>query len=585
MQPGFTLKTFIYLLTASLFFTTLAQNTKIEPVELNRYKEEYSTVHIEPANMNNAPGIAVVFEGTQDLHYYARAETATAPGYELKITAKSDKFTFDKPVFPNWDIIKDPLGKDVEVYAGNFEVFVPFNTEKSTRTEAEVDVIISSQACTSEICLLPTEKTIRTTVDFSKSDTWPAISFEKKRTEAKEVKPELSYSIWYAIVLAFVAGLSLNIMPCVWPILPLVVLRIVEQAKNNKGKKITMGISFCFGILLFFACLAIANIVLHLTVGTALQWGDQFRNPVFVTVMALVLVVLALFMFDVFTFVVPASVSGKGSSGSGFLGTIGMGFLAAILSTPCSFGILAAVIAWAQCQPLIPATIAILVIGLGMGTPYVILTAIPGLIEKLPKPGTWMEIFKKFVGFILLAVAVWLITVLPAAKRAGILYYAVVLAFCVWMAGGWVNFSSKLKNKIVVRALAVALAVAAGFYLLKPHAELIDWQGYDTQKIENAIEQGQTVLIKFTADWCLSCQWIEKTVYTRKDIAELIEEKNVLVVKADTTLKDTPATKALQNIYNEAVPYSVLHLPDGRKEGWVGKGFGDELMQALEGIE
>jgi len=577
---------FLYTALALCIASESLGQSATEAVEIARYKNEFSTARIEPAGMDDKSGIAVIFEGTHDLHYYARSETAPAVGNQLQIKVESDTFIFDEPVFPEWETIKEPLTKrSIEVYAGNFKIFIPFNTDQSPITKANADVIISGQACTSNICLFPFQTTISTAIDLSRSADWHKITFEKASEKTLPAKAPLGYSMWYALALAFVAGVLLNIMPCVWPVLPLVVFRIVEQAKKNKGKKIMMGIAFCLGMVLFFASLAIANIILQLTVGTALQWGDQFRNPVFVTVMALVLVVLAMFMFDAFTIIVPASVSGKSGSASGYPGTVGMGFLAAVLSTPCSFGILAAVIAWAQSQPLTRATAAILVIGLGMGTPYVVLTAIPGLLEKLPKPGAWMEIFKKFVGFVLLAVAVWMITVIPAERRISVLYYALVVALCLWMWGGWVSFSSKLSNKVIVRGLAIALAVAGGFYLLKPPVELADWQKYNGKINKEEKEKGQPVLIKFTADWCMSCKYVDKIVYSRKDIAELIKQKGVLAVKADTTVKDTPATWALQNVYNEAVPFTVLHLPDGREKHWLGKGFGNELKKLLQEIE
>jgi hypothetical protein len=137
-----------------------------------------------------------------------------------------------------------------------------------------------------------------------------------------------SYSIWAALILAFVAGLSLNIMPCVWPVLPIIVMRLVEQARQSKGKSVVMGLAFCLGILLFFACLAGANIILQVFYGQVLQWGDQLRNPGFVAAMAMLLVVLALFMFGVFTINVPSSLASKGGSGKGLGGAVGMGFLA-----------------------------------------------------------------------------------------------------------------------------------------------------------------------------------------------------------------------------------------------------------------
>jgi thiol:disulfide interchange protein len=430
--------------------------------------------------------------------------------------------------------------------------------------------------------------------DFGQLSTEVKIS-EQPMGDAKFILPEaakpaagqqVNYSIWFALGLAFLAGLSLNIMPCVWPVLPLVVLRIVEQAKRRKGAKLTMGLAFCAGILLFFTCLAIANIILHIAYGRALQWGDQLREPMFIMVLAMVLVVLALFMFDVFSFTLPVSISGK--TRGGFAGTAGMGFLAAVLSTPCSFGILAAAFAWAQAQPLLPATIAIMVIGLGMAVPYLILVSIPGLLDNLPKPGKWMDICKKTVGFILLGIAVWIITISPQGRRTGLVFYAVVLSFCVWMWGGWVGFNSKTSSKIIIRTIAVLLAVITGFWLLSPPTiSLIDWKGYDADLIEKSLADNKPVLIEFTADWCLSCEVIEKLVYQRKDVVELIKQKGVVAIKADTTAKDYPATKALKNIYNEpGVPVSMLFLP-GQKEpvSWRSKTFGNELKKALENIE
>jgi thiol:disulfide interchange protein DsbD len=263
-----------------------------------------------------------------------------------------------------------------------------------------------------------------------------------------------------------------------------------------------------------------------------------------------------------------------------------MGFLAAILSTPCSFAILAAAFAWAQAQPLPLGTFAIIVIGLGMAAPYAVLTSLPGLLARLPKPGRWMQIFKQAVGFILLFIAVWLILALPQQHRASVLYFALVVAFCVWIWGRWVDYSTKLFRKLTVRIIAVALAVVAGLYLLAPSADLIDWQEYDAELIENAIENQRPVLIKFTADWCISCRFVEKTVYSRSDIAELIRQKSVLAVRADTTVRDCPATRDLRDIYNEpGVPVSILFLP-GRREPvrWRSKAFANELKELLQQI-
>lgn len=528
-------------------------------VEVVRYKEEHSSARIEAARMGGRKGIAVVFKGTKDLHYYARSETAGAPGFQLQVRADSNDFEFGKAVFPKWTYYHDPAVGKVEVYVGDFQVFVPIEKVKTSGGVGEVAVTISAQACTSHICLPPSTTILRTTINYSQADSWKEISFEP-RQEVSETVAGVNYSIWFALGLAVLAGLSLNIMPCVWPVLPLIVMRIVEQARQSRGRSVAMGLVFCLGILLFFACLAGLNIVLQVFYGTVLQWGDQFRNPAVVTFMALFMVVLALFMFGVFNVTVPSSIASKSGSGKGFAGSLGMGFLAAVLSTPCSFGILAAAIAWAQGQPVAMGTLAIMVIGVGMALPYLVLTSMPGLLARMPRAGRWMELFKQSLGFVLLIIAVKMIKAVPSENKVGVLYFAVVLSFCFWMWGSWVGYGTKLSRKLLIRGLAVVLAVLAFWFIFA--GERIDWQLYDAKKIETARAEGRPVLIDFTADWCTSCEVVDRAVYRRADIAELIKDKGVLAVKGDTTRQDQPATLALKNEYNEpGVPVTIVLLP------------------------
>ena len=554
----------VFAVTGGAWGENASGSASTAPVELARYEKEFSSARIGPARMDGQSGVAVIFEGTDDLHYYAKPETTPAAGFELKIEAKSGDFEFGEAIFPKWEIFTDSVGSKVEVYAGNFTVFVPIKTAKvPTKPTGRVEVKISGQACTAIICLLPFEKTLRTRIDLSQSDSWNQISFEAAGGAGKVVTGP-SYSVWVALGLALLAGLSLNIMPCVWPVLPIIVMRIVEQAKAGRRQSIVMGLAFCLGILLFFACLAGANIILRIFYDTTLGWGDHLRNPIVTGGLALLLVVLALFMFGVFTITVPSSITGKSGSGKGYPGAVGMGFLAAILSTPCSFAILTAAFAWAQGQRLPLGTFAIMIIGVGMAAPYAILTSMPGLLNRLPKAGRWMELFKQSLGFVLLIIAVKMIKAVPATSRIDMLYFAVVLSFCVWMWSSWVGYGTKLSRKLIIRCIAVVLVIIAWFFLFTP--ELVDWQEYDTNLIEAAIAEQRPVLIEFTADWCTNCDIVDRVVYRRKDIAKLIKEKGVLAIKADTTLADYPAAIALKNKYEEpGVPVSILYIP-GRQE-------------------
>ncbi len=546
---------------------------------------------------------AIRFELDKGWHFYASSRTAPdGRSLRIKPVEKGTKWlVFGKAIFPESGTYFDnAMGKTLAVFSGAFTVYVPFGVVSDVDfshgavSKAAVEIEIAGAVCSAIQCRVP---------DFGKLVTQVRIAKDAAPGQARFSLPQpgqtrasvgtreapqgywADHSLWAALVLAFVAGLSLNIMPCVWPVLPIIVMRLVEQASRGRGKGAAMGLAFCVGILLFFATLAGANIVLQLVYGTVLQWGDQFREPWFVAGMALLLVVLALFMFGLFTISVPSSISSRSGAGQGYTGAIGMGFLAAILSTPCSFAILAGAFAWAQAQPPALGTLAIMVIGLGMAVPYIMLTAMPALLNKVPKPGRWMEVFKQAIGFALLVIAVKLIAAVPAERRMGVLYYSVVLAFCVWMWGGWVGYSSPAAKRWIVRIIAVALSVAGGFaFLPAPKAELIDWQKYDASAIKAARDGGRGVLIKFTADWCLSCQVAEKMVFSREDIAKLIKEKGVLAVKADTTVKDYPASIALKDVYKEpGVPVTILFLP-GNKQGvrWRGMSFGDELFDELE---
>ncbi len=567
---------FAALLLAVILFTIVNATDQQSQPRPDSIKSDIVSISLQQQYETLRPGqnsaVAIRFALKENWHFYASAETA--PGQmNLKIKTKAEGLNFQEPVFPASEEYYDKATKkNLEVFSGAFTVYMPFKTPTAEQQKLQNDIAIDIEGavCSDIMCRLE-NFSLGTKVKIDPAAPMGEARFvlperkEQKVSEAKKaVKAKASYSAPIALPLAFVAGLALNIMPCVWPILPIIIIRILNQAKENKKRAIGLGLSFCLGILLFFAALAALNIILRLGYGTVFQWGDHFRNPTFIIGTVVLLVVLSLFLFGVFSIGVPAGLTEKAGGGRGYSGSVGMGFLAALLSTPCSFAILAAAFAWAQGQPLGLSTIAIMLIGVGMAAPYAILTSMPKLLSRLPKPGRWMELFKQGMGFILLIIAVKLFSSVPTERNINVLYYAVILGFCVWMWGGWVSFATKAAKKWSVRCLAVIIAVGSAFlFLPAPRAELIAWQEYNPTNIETSVSQGRPVLIKFTADWCTSCVVVEKTVYSRREIAELVKRKGLLTVKADTTLAESVATQDLKNIYNEpGVPVSLLLIPD-----------------------
>ena len=543
-----------------------------EPVEIARHQEEHSSAQIVGVRVDGTPAIALKFSGTDDLHYYADPATAPAPGLELMAAGSADGVRFGPTRYPQEAMFLDPsLGKEIEVYAEEFAVVLPIEShEGGVRT---VTVELTGIACTSKLCLPPFERELTAEIDFSDAEMWPAIGFSEGRRAAAATEPRAvtaavqpaasAVEVVLMLLLAVLAGMAFNVMPCVLPVLPLIASRMINIAKENPRRRIALGLTFCVGIIAFFAAVGVFSSVVRLTTGAVFNLSDPYRYPTFNIVMAVFLVVFAMFMFDVLPLTLPSKVSGKSSDASTFGGSFGMGFLAAILSIPCSGAILAAVLIWVQAQHWLMGFWVFVLMGIGMALPYAALVLAPSLLSKIPKPGHWMDMFKKAMGFAILLLAIKPMSGLPKERMLDVATFAVIVAFAAWMWGTWVSYSASAGKKWLVRGAAVLLAVVSGFWLLPEKLDIIDWYDYDRGLIQTAVAEERPVLVKFTADWCTNCKILESRVFFDPEVAEFLKANNVLPVKADTTLADFAASKDLQAIYGVpgTVPMTILHLP------------------------
>jgi len=572
---------------------------------ITEYEDQSSSVSLQPARMNGQPGIAVVFTGTDDLHYYATATAAPVPHLKLKVSAQADGLTFGPAVYPEYQYFNDPAKGKIEVYVGNFKVFLPIiiTSVVDAHKAKDVAVTIKGIACTSELCLTPFTKEITAEIDLLQMVSWPEIDFkaapaqetvEKSqhgqaeldratRTEAVKADAGLAgllsswgetgdsqasanRSVLWFFLLALLAGLSINIMPCVLPVIPLIIMRLVGQAKESGPRRIALGFSFCGGIVLFFAVFAAISAIVKLSTGTGLDINSLYRNPIAVITLFLFILFFALVLMDVLVLSLPSSITNKHRGGSGFTGSIGMGFFAGILSTPCSGAIIGAVLVWAQTQPLTVSSTALVLMGIGMAVPYALLISIPKLLDFVPKPGTWMEIFKKTGGFLLILIAVkFTLTALAKDHLINILLYGVIFSFCIWMLGAWITFSTPKGKKWTIRLIAAIIAMMTGFWLLPaPQQSKIDWQKYNPTIVQSALENDRPVLLKFTADWCTNCKIVDKNVFHDSEIAMLLKQKGFVAIKADTTQQSFQATVDYKAVFKEPgnVPNTILLNPD-----------------------
>ncbi len=396
------------------------------------------------------------------------------------------------------------------------------------------------------------------------------------------------YTVWAGLGLALLAGLTLNIMPCVLPIIPLRIYSLVSLAGQSRRRFVTLGLAFAGGIVLFFVALAAISAGLRLLGQGTIDINEQFKYPAVRIAIAMILLALSANLWGLFNVIVPSKVAGlgQGSSSHGHLAALGMGVMMAVLSTPCSFWLMALAVAWAQLQPLWLGSLAIVTIGVGMALPHAALASFPGSVSLLPKPGVWMEYFKQTMGFLLIPAVLYLLSTLP--PRGGWPWlvggFGAVLVFGLWMWGSWVRFDAPLRRKLIVRGAAVVLAVAAGWWLLpQPVQAGVEFGPFGAMRIDHGREDGRIVVVKVTAAWCTECKILDYRVFDRPEIARAFHARKVVAVEADVTDKSTPASKWVKANFGGAPPMTIIYpVPPGAPRVVVGVFGPKEMVRYLD---
>lgn len=414
----------------------------------------------------------------------------------------------------------------------------------------------------------------------------------------REYKPfnqqELSYSIWGIVLLALVGGMILNVMPCVLPVIPLKVLSLVQQAHGDRRLAVMHGLTFSAGVVALFVALAI---VLR-TFG--LFYGQQFQSPAFLVVMAFFVVALALSMLNVWTIQPPqvlyevdakiatAAAGGEGSlnyAGPGvnhghkhaYLGSFGNGLMATLLATPCSAPYLGPVLAWALVQPAWLTALALALVGVGMSVPYLVLAAFPGLLNRIPRAGRWSELLKQGLGIVMLAVAVYLIFLVPNVKLwPWVMLGAVVVALVCW-AWGQIPTPQMARGRvwgIRIGALVVGMVLGLGLYgMAKGVGERTgtagvlvggdgQWVPFNVALLDAALAEGRPVVVDWTADWCINCHVLEAAVLAKEPVQKSFREAGALLLKADLSVDNPPATALNRKLGGEAIPALAIFAPE-----------------------
>jgi len=382
-------------------------------------------------------------------------------------------------------------------------------------------------------------------------------------------------SLLAALGLAMFGGLLLNLMPCVFPVLSLKILGFVEHSGQNRSTLRMHGYMFAAGVVLSFLALAGTLIAIR-GAGGEVGWGFQLQNPAVVTGLIFLMVAVALNFLGVFE--VGSSLTRLGAVGAeqqGYRSSFLTGVLATLVATPCTAPFMGAAVAAALVRPPIEGLVIFGGLGLGMAVPYVILTLQPALLEKLPRPGRWMETLRQALAFPMLAVAVWLLWVLGLQVGMGGAA-AVLTALLGFSLGAWMLHRSPPASVASaaqkgVRFAGVALLLLStgwgvgqfvGTAEAAEGAVVVEWEPFTEGVIEGHRADGRTVFVDYTAAWCITCQVNKRVALADNGVKQAFLDRDIALVQADWTRRDETIARQLEALGRNSVPVYAIYPAD-----------------------
>jgi thiol:disulfide interchange protein DsbD len=375
--------------------------------------------------------------------------------------------------------------------------------------------------------------------------------------------------------LAFLGGVILNAMPCVFPILSLKLLSLAKQAHGRRSEQLGHGLAYTAGVLSTFGILGGALLAVRAG-GQQVGWGFQLQSPVFVAMLAYLLFAMGLSLSGVAGF--GASLAGAGgrfAARSGLVGTFFTGALATVVATPCTAPFMGAALGFALVAPAAVAIGVFLVLGLGLAAPYLLATLSPGWQRLLPKPGAWMDFVKQLLAFPLYGTVAWLLWVLiqevAPGDALGALLGLVLVAFAVWVYGQ--TRSAAPHGRWLGTGLAAAGTVAAVFLASSMTGAMpaksatfrdgLPYEPFTVQRLAALEAAGKPVFVNLTASWCVTCLVNERVALDSAAVRQAFAKRGIVPLKGDWTSQNPEITRFLQQFGRSGVPLYLLYTGGG----------------------
>ena len=394
---------------------------------------------------------------------------------------------------------------------------------------------------------------------------WPAAGATAPAITAPPAPAQPPITLLAALLGALLGGMLLNLMPCVFPILAIKVMSFTRHANDQRGHRVS-GIAYSAGVVLSFLALGALMLALR-SAGEQLGWGFQLQSPATVAALAALFTVMGLNLAGLFEFgqFLPSRVllvEAKNPSINAFLS----GVLAVAIASPCTAPFMGASLGLALALPAMQALLIFTMIGVGMALPYLAASLIPAVARLLPRPGAWMDTFRRAMAFPMFATVIWLVWVL--GQQSGIDGAGALLALLLALSAVLWSLTLLGRSRTVVAMIMVVvgalLVLGIGQNVLKPvasnsTASTENWQPWAPGRVEQALATGSPVFVDFTAAWCVTCQYNKKTTLANADVLTDLATKKVTLLRADWTRYDPIISAALAQLGRNGVPVYVIY--------------------------
>ena len=447
--------------------------------------------------------------------------------------------------------------------------FFPNNYGLTAYSKAQIyeqnlnSFILEIEASKAKLDITKFEGVLETTSLLGKD--YYEISYPLGNTKAKDT----DQSMVLLVIFAFIGGLILNIMPCVFPILSIKILRFVEYSESSSNQTYKFGLFYTLGVILSFLAIALILVALKST-GEVIGWGFQLQYPLIIAILFYLFIGLGfLFMSNLVLGSQLGQLSVAAQVKNESLESFLTGILAVIVASPCTAPFMGSAIGFALLQPSVNSIFIFLSLGLGFALPYLILSIKPSLLSFLPKPGAWMETFKQFMAFPMWASALWLLWVLSGQVDSDtvilVLIGGLLVSLALWLIE---KNNSEIKFiKWLVRATALLILLIAIWILPTSYSELDQEKKLDISYSEELLkkyrEDNQIIFLNFTADWCITCKVNERVALNSEKVKNLIKQRNIKYMEADWTRKNEAIAKKLEEFGRSGVPLYLLYPPNG----------------------